>query len=396
VKTGEGVAMSRLKMLRLAKNRIKTIFYLLKKGRIKKAYTYFWVSLFSRDSGAAILDPLYRMFPWLIRYPKAIEVEVTTRCHLRCIICEHTYWNEKGRDMSFEEFKRIIDQFPRLKWIGVTGIGSSFLNKDFMKMLNYLRSKNVFVVLYDTLTQIDENLIEETVKNELIDVLYVSIDAATKNTYEKIRVGAKFEKVISNIRTLIHAKRKFRSPIPELWFHYIICNKNAYEMSKFIDLVHSLAGDEEGVLIFWTNLLAFEDIKDLVIKLPEEIKREVIIKGKKIGIDMWWNENIEPHEPINKCVRWSEPFILVTGHVQPCCGINEANQRNFQKRSAIGNIFERPFREIWNTEYKKVIRMIHRGEVPDICRYCRIYLHDGKRQLSPLLVSRKGDLISIK
>ena len=66
-----------------------------------------------------------------------MEIEVTTRCNLKCIICEHTYWDEPNRDMSFEQFKGIVDQFPKLKWIGLTGIGESFINKDFMKMLRY-------------------------------------------------------------------------------------------------------------------------------------------------------------------------------------------------------------------------------------------------------------------
>jgi len=276
--------------------------------------------------------------------------------------------------MSFEDFTKIIDQFPTLKWIGVTGIGSSFFNKDFLKMLRYLKSKSIYVELYDTFTQINEKVARELVTDNLLDKIYLSMDAATKETYEKIRIGAKFERVLKNVKTLIRLKKEMRTPLPELWFHYIVTQDNVQEMPQFVELVHSLKRDDSGgTLLYWSDLFAFDEVKDLVTEVPEEIKQAVLKKGKELGVDMWWNPNVTPYEPITTCVRWTEPFILVTGHVQPCCAINEAKQRDFQKKYAAGNLLERPFSDIWANEYKKIKQMIHRGEVPEICRYCRIF-----------------------
>lgn len=363
--------MPKSALLRLIEGRTKAILYLLRKRKFKMAYNYIWVSLFTRDSGLAIFDPLFRLFPQLAPYPKAIEVEVTTRCNLRCTICEHTYWKEPSRDMSFEEFKKIIDQFPKLKWIGVTGIGSSFLNKDFLKMLRFLKSKSIYVEMFDSFTQIDEKVARELIEIG-VDKIYLSIEAATKETYEKIRVGANFEKVLDNVKALIRLKKEMKTPIPELWFHYITTKDNVHEMPQFVELVHSLKAEETGgTLLYWTDLLAFKEVEELVTDIPEEIKQAVKKKGEELGVEMWWNQNVTPCQPISKCVRWTEPFILVTGHVQPCCVINEANQRDFQKKYAAGNLLEKPFSEIWVNEYKKIIHMIHQGKVPRICRYCR-------------------------
>lgn len=374
--------MHKFTLWRLIESRIKSMLYLLRKRRFKMAYNYLWVSLFTRDSGAAILDPLYARFPRLTPYPKAIEVEVTTRCHLKCTICEHTYWNEKGRDMSFEEFKHIVDQFPKLKWMGITGIGSSFLNKDYLKMLRYLKSRSVYVELFDTFTQIDAKVAEELVEIG-VDKICLSMDAATKETYEKIRVGASFGKVLDNVRTLIRLKEQMKTPIPELWFHYIVTRDNVYEMPQFVELVQSLkANKNSGSLLYWTDLLAFKQVKDLMTDIPEEVKQEVLGKGKELGIEMWWNQNFAPCEPITRCVRWTEPFILVTGHLQPCCVINEANMRHFQKENAVANLFEQDFRDVWRNEYKDLREMIRRGQVPEICAYCREF---------DLSLSRKGN-----
>jgi hypothetical protein len=127
------MAWRRLKLLPLAKYKIKYLLHLLLDRRDwKNAWSYVWATLFSRDAGLALQDVLYRYFPNLGPYPKQLEVEVTTACNLRCTICEHTYWTEKPRHMTFEQFKHVVDQFPGLRWIGMTGIGSGFLNPDYL------------------------------------------------------------------------------------------------------------------------------------------------------------------------------------------------------------------------------------------------------------------------
>ncbi|MEW6040003.1 MAG: radical SAM protein [Elusimicrobiota bacterium] len=339
------------------------------------AFTHLWVGAFTRDAGLALFDPIYRRFPFLAPYPKTIEVEITTRCHLKCTICEHTYWNEPSRDMTFDEFKHIVDQFPHLKWIGLTGIGTSFINPAFVKMLEYVKSRNVFVEFFDTFDLIDGELAEKIVELK-IDKTWVSMEGATKQTYEKIRVGAKFEKTLSNVRGLLEAKRKRKSPLPELWFHYIINKYNVSEMPAYVDLVHEIIkdGNDYATLIFFTNLLSFPEVKDLIPVIPEEISRNVREKAANYGIYLNWNENIACSEPIQKCTKWTEPFVLVTGHVQPCCVINMANDREFQKKYAFGNLLTQDFHDIWKSpELAEFLNKLYSGKLPLVCKNCRVY-----------------------
>lgn len=366
----------RLRVLGLAWSRIKILSHLIKKGKFKNAHSYLYSSLFVRDAGLAITDWLYRINPNLAPYPKAIEIEVTTRCHLRCIICEHTYWTEPPRDMSFDEFKRIIEQFPQLKWIGLSGIGSAFLNKDFLKMVRYLKARSVFVEFFDTFDLIDKNISRELVEIG-VDKIWMSIDAAEKETYEKIRVGCNFDKAIGNLTDLIAIKKQFKTPIPEIWFHYIINKYNVLEMPKFIDMVHTIVSESKtnyATLIFFTSLLYFDKIEFLRPIIPEEIKNEVLERAKRYNLYVSWNENVLSNKPVNDCTKWNEPFILATGHVQPCCAINEANDRDYQKRHCMGNLLTEDFQDIWQSDkYKALKRNIHNGVFPEICKDCRLY-----------------------
>jgi len=288
-------------------------------------------------------------------------------------MCEHTYWDEPNRDMSFEEFKGIVDQFPRLKWIGLTGIGESFINKDFMKMLRYVKSKSILVELYDTFYFIDEDVAKELVEMG-VDKIYASIDAATKETYERIRVGSNFERVTNNVKNLLQIKREMNSSFPIVDFHYIISKANFREILQYVEFVHSIAG--ENIRIQFTRMLhEFDEVEDLFVEVPEEIVQEVNKKGKELGIRIGWNTDVPKSKPhITKCIEWIMPFIFVTGHVIPCCSGNEAGHRDFQKETALGNLFEESFKEIWRSEnYKNFRRMLRRGEVPIQCRNCCLY-----------------------
>ena len=85
-----------------------------------------------------------------------------------------------------------------------------------------------------------------------------------------------------------------------------------------------------------------------------------------------WNRDVpQIKPPISHCTAWLMPFIFVTGHVIPCCSGNEAGNRDFQKATSLGNIYEHSFKDIWNGEkYKTLRKMIRENKVPTACRDC--------------------------
>lgn len=355
-------------------SRVKRLIFLLRNKGIRYTYSYIHFCIFWGTKS----PPLINLLHWFTSYPSYIEIEVTTRCNMRCTMCEHTYWNEPIRDMSFEEFKGIVDQFPKLKWIGLTGIGQSFLNKDFLRMLEYVKAKAVYVELYNTFYFVDKKISEALIRIG-VDRILVSLDGATKETYERIRIGSNFEKVIKNIKHFIWLKKKMDAHFPELDFHYIVTKANMREIPQYIEMVHSL-GSKGSKIQFTMMLHEFEEIKDLFVKVPEEIIQRAEQKAKELEIQLIWNANVpKAKPPLSQCLEWIMPFIFVTGHVIPCCAGNEANRRDFQKETSLGNVFEKSFKEIWYGEkYKRFRRMLYKGEVPVQCENCPLYNTGGK------------------
>ena len=367
----------RFEIAGLAYSRLRYVIDLIRKGQWKRAYNHLWVALFTRDAGIALQDTIYRFVPFIRPYPEAIEVEVTTRCHLRCTMCEHTYWKEPSRDMSFDEFKRVIDQFPKLKWIGTTGIGSAFLNKDFVKMLRFLKGKDMFVELYDSFDLVDERIAEEIVDMGL-DKIWISLDGATQEAYGQIRVGTSLAKVLKNLTTLMDIKERKRSPFPEVWFQVIVSKPNIKEMPQIVELVHSLIRGRRynyATLIFWTNILCFEEVRKMGTSIPDGIRKEVTELARRYHMYTTWNENVLPTHSPSYCARWNAPFVLATGHIQPCCVINNANQRDHQKKYSFVNLFHDDFGAYWRSkEFRAFLKTLRSDRFPAICTYCRAYI----------------------
>lgn len=335
----------------------------------KSVYSYALYSSFLRDI-YKFRTRLVQNFPM----PKYIEIETTTKCGLKCVMCEHTYWNEPSRDMTIGQFKTIIDGIPTLKWVGLTGIGESFLNKDYIEMLKYLKLKGIKVEIFDPFLLMNEKMSMEVLDSEL-ELIWVSLDAATKETYEKIRVGSNFDVVIKNIKRFIELRKERNGKKPNLQFHFIISKYNISELEKYVELVHSF-GIEKPKILFTSVLHNFKEVKDMFIEsVPEETIRHVNEKAKELGVHITWNANVpEERKPITKCFAWLMPFIFVSGDVSPCCASNEMNERGLQLQNCFGNVYKQPFKDIWYgksfTEFRKKIL---KGEVPAICRKCTIY-----------------------
>lgn len=351
-------------------------------------YTYnkmIWLkSLYGRTFLSRLI--FYRLFPIFGNlYPRLVEVEVTTRCNLKCKMCENAYWTQRGQDMSFEQFKGIIDQFPKLRWIGMTGIGTSFLNKDFMKMLEYVKEKDpaISIELFDTFYFIDEKRAKKIVEMG-VDFFYASIDGATKETYEKIRIGSDFDRVMKNLETLIKIKKEKGSYFPEIAFHFIISRDNVHEIPMFVDVIANRFGADNIDHIFFTRVLhVYDEIKDIVVDVPEELVCEANEKASRYGIELRWNKNIPSCKPpTRECTVWVEPFIFVDGTVVPCCAANEANKRAFQKEHSMGNVFEQSFKDIWHGEkYTQFRKKLHSGTIPVQCTICPITDLKGKEDV---------------
>lgn len=315
----------------------------------------------------------------LAPYPVLLEVEISTACNLSCAMCElslgYERWGQPARFMSYENVIGVLDQFPHLIWCDWTGIGEPLLHPRFLEIVAEFKRRQLYVECFDNFTGWDERITDFMLEHRLNRV-QPSVDGATKQTYEHIRVGADFDVVCRNLRYLFDQKRRRKSPLPIIDMHYIVQESNHHEMEEFVRLTRSLAGDQRVGVQFTEMLRNISGLSAKKVAITDRDISQVLRAGREEGVQVWVNRNAEgkPKADMRRCNAWYMPFITVDGFVYPCCAENERGDRKWQNDRAMGNILTQPFRSIWTGgPYTALRRLMRQGGTPPYCEGCPVF-----------------------
>ena len=111
--------------------------------------------------------------------------------------------------MKFDLFKKIIDEISgKVEAITFASRGEPTLNKQFIKFLEYCKDKFIAIKINTNLSTLNDDLARAFFENN-VQTIVISADDADKESYEKIRIKGKFEKLISNIKLLNNMKKNY-------------------------------------------------------------------------------------------------------------------------------------------------------------------------------------------
>ena len=142
-----------------------------------------------------------------VAYPSTIMIELTNQCNLACTICPREYNFGKAMDkgnMTVAQTKNIIDEvWPYLDSIGLTGMGETFIYKEIVEIVDYIKFKNKGIIISVSTNAMLPNFIEIVSKLvNKIDTIQISIDGLG-SVYESIRKKASFETLENNLHQLV-------------------------------------------------------------------------------------------------------------------------------------------------------------------------------------------------
>ncbi|NBO98984.1 MAG: twitch domain-containing radical SAM protein [Proteobacteria bacterium] len=146
-----------------------------------------------------------------LKYPLRLDLELDNICNLECIMCNgnHSSSIRKNREKlpkyvtPYDDnfYKELFEILPHVKRVDFYG-GEPFLIPGYFKILDFVNKNKLKINFYlQTNGTIFNAKIERYLKEIDIDI-GISIDAGTKDLYEKIRKNAKFDKVIENINNI--------------------------------------------------------------------------------------------------------------------------------------------------------------------------------------------------
>lgn len=276
---------------------------------------------------------------YFLKFPKAwgmpveASIEITSYCNLRCIMCSRTAMNRPAKHMHPSLFKKIIDQLaPSVELVYLHGLGEPLLNKNLFKMIAYAKKKGLKVGISTNATLLDKKAAKKLLKSG-IDYIIFAIDGATKETYEKIRIGGNFTQVEQNIKNFLALKKK-RKKTPFVVIQFIKMPENEKEVEIFLKK--------------WRH----SGVQVVRIKPVIDFFNQERTRGANLT-----NHCFYPYRMVN---------IFFDGTVIPCCQDNYADY-------SLGNIGKKSLQEIWNGPQAEVLRLKlasgKRAEI-SLCRKC--------------------------
>jgi MoaA/NifB/PqqE/SkfB family radical SAM enzyme len=249
--------------------------------------------------------------------PKKICLEASTVCTLSCPLCPTAIGEthkKLGRGfLSFDTFKKIVDDNPRVYFIELSNWGEVFLNRELIEMARYAYQQGVALSAGNgaNMNIISEEMIEALVRYKFRKIT-CSIDGASGEVYSQYRVNGDLDRVIKNIETINRYKEKYNSFFPILHWRFIIFGHNAHEIKKAREMAGRLN-------MSFSTKLSWGDLYSRSFAGKED--RDLIRKESGLGVsDREEFKKKYGREYNDSCCTalWTSPYINYDGRLLGC------------------------------------------------------------------------------
>ncbi len=182
--------------------------------------------------------------------PRTINLSNDRSCNLECPSCrsEKIMWSQGDEFEKMEEVhQKLLDEsLESLELIIFCSSGDPFASKLYRKLLfemegvKYPKLKIQIVTNGQLFTPENWEKMHKIHKN--IDTVYVSVDAATPQTYREVRKGGELDELIPNLKFIGQLRKKGLISLFQLDF--VVQQKNYREMPEFVNLGKKVGADK--------------------------------------------------------------------------------------------------------------------------------------------------------
>ena len=275
--------------------------------------------------------------------PYFVDWAITGKCNLSCRHCRGVPESE----LSTERARKLTAEIAELEpsWVFIEG-GEPLLRQDLFELLELIQQKQLNVRLSTNGILLTPQILT-TLKQLEVRVM-ISIDGATPVTYESIRGGASFEKVVEQ------ACNCAQLGILEA-INFVILKRNYTEIPAIFNLAASVGAPKITLI----GLKPCQDYSEELLS-PQEYREAIKLAcqaAQETGVEFFFDEpffwstvkelGLNAHLPAidagivipstSACAFGEYLFIESTGEVKPC---------SFAPL-IVGNINEKPLGEIW-------------------------------------------------
>jgi hypothetical protein len=237
------------------------------------------------------------------------------------------------------------------EFIWLHHFGEPLINPDIYKMINMAEDAGIRTGMSTNATRLDEKASAALLDSKL-SMLYISLDGVTKQTFEKIRIGAKFDKVHANVARFAEMKRARHSELlVRLQMIHMTSTENEREQFDQEWRDQGFDAIDYKPFHYWAN------------------QDESLIQI----------EEASPPRPTGACAEpWIGFSIMADGTAVPCCN-------DYSGKMPLGDLKTQSLREVWNGPAMMKLRSRFAGDVPDVkgtlcegCPFPVLHVNDGE------------------
>ena len=310
---------------------------------------------------------------------RELSVETVSSCNMKCIMCPRegfTRNHSQNVVMTDDVFDKILDYIKNnnIKMVCICGTSEPLLDRKLTA-----RIKRIKEVSSDTFVFFITNgrLLSPEVSRELgdaqLDAITVSFDGASKKTYEKIRVGSNYNKVLENISSFAKI-----NPSINLVVSCVVLKDVYPEMENFVQMFI----EREIKAINFASMFSYcseyqknlSMDKEIVFSRARELKKQYM---DKITI------SISDDSFYSRCMDGAlqRVYIGASGLVSPCDQLHYAifrmdhNSDGSSNHFALGSLKDSSLQElVSNKEYLDFVENLRRSKTrPKLCSNCPGY-----------------------
>jgi MoaA/NifB/PqqE/SkfB family radical SAM enzyme len=340
---------------------------------------------------AAVALPLAPETP-RVPLPTFLQVEPVGQCNLRCQMCPIQFRRDGPPHappafMDFETFARLLDQFPGLKELQLQGLGEPMMHPRLFDMVALAARRGIRVGTNSNLTLLNPARAERCITSGLAD-LHVSLDGATAATFESIRVRARFDRVLANLRLVLEARKRLDSATSFVDL-VVVMRRNLHELPDLVRLAHNLGLDT----IFVQHLC--HDFGEASLPrhyqpMRDFVEEQTLFHEEPVRVEDYFAQARAAAGELGVCLRlprirprqhppgtpgqqrcdwpWRGAYVSYQGLAMPCCMVATPDRIQLRDLAALGA------NAVWNgPAYQAFRARLSSEHPPEVCRSCSVY-----------------------
>jgi MoaA/NifB/PqqE/SkfB family radical SAM enzyme len=303
--------------------------------------------------------------------PLSVQIDLTNDCNNDCLCC----WcnsplrkNEEGNtnklSLDYEVVLSVIEELQRTgtREIILSGGGEPFRYSRLFEVIAEIKKRGLISQLYTNFTLINKESISNLVELA-VDRLTVSLWAADPKMYcilHPNRQEADFLRIKDNLIDLKIMKQGLKKNKPIVCLHNVINTKNFRQLKEMADFASLVGANEVRFSVVdvipgvTDELLLSDEQRQFVIKECKGLNNNSRITDLGRFMQMISSDGASKGEYDRGIVNnypcytgWLFARIRADGSVNPCLKSH---------RISLGNIYQKSFKEIWNSPFAQEFR----------------------------------------